>query len=137
MRVYVCGASGKRISQALDHLHQLFTLTEIIHGASLRASGVDLATSAWVDANQIPYRIIQADRQASQLYQANPDLILLATTTGNGHAGVKRRAIYLAIPIVILTIEGELQTFGRGWGRLLKRFIKREVTETRLRKVAG
>jgi len=137
MRVFVCGASGKRIPQALTKLHDLFGITEVIHGASQRRSGVDLAASGWVDINNIPYRILQADRMANHIPEANPDLILLATTTGNSHAGVKRWANQLTIPVCIVALDGILHTSGKGWGKLLRRFIRREVTEVRLRKVAG
>lgn len=137
MRIYVCGASGKRIGPALDHLHSLFQISEVIHGASQRHSGVDLAASVWVDANGIPYKIVSADRLASQIYFTRPDLILLATSTGNSHIGVKRWAAQLTIPVVIVALDGVLRTSGRGWGDLLRRWLKVEVTQTRLRKVAG
>jgi hypothetical protein len=136
MRVYVCGASGKRIGKALDHLHSLFQISEVIHGASQRPSGVDLATSVWVDINRIPYQIVTTDRFASQIYFTRPDLVLLATATGNSHIGVRRWADQLAIPIVLVGLDGVLRTSGKGWGALLKPLVRREVTEVRL-KVVG
>ena len=127
MRVLVCGLAGRLVGPALDRLDELIGVDEVMFQTSQRAAGVDVAASAWASANAVKWRLYRFDRKGAYLLAANPDIILMAVTTGRAMPEVRRFARALLIPVCIVDASGELRTYGRGWGSLLRAALGRQM----------
>ena len=129
MRIMVCGLSGRLVGPALDRLDELLGgIDEVSFGVSQRATGVDVAASAWVDLKRRRFRLYRFDRRGDYMLACNPHLILMAIGTGRPMAWVCRLARSFLVSVCVVDASGEMRTVGRGWGSLLRAALGRQRT---------
>jgi hypothetical protein len=144
MRVLVVGeGSVDQVYAVLDRLHTTYGLTEVIHGGSTET---DEAAAEWVShqndqgpasqvfpiewACHVPYsRFNSAEyRRLLRMFAAAPDLILSFGTIEERR--IRRLAERARIPIgIVLPLQTEVRTAGRGWGQLAGRLAMQHLGE--------